>query len=154
MKKIVIALLLCMALCVAVFAQTGDDFEIVQNKGGGITITKYTGTIKDVIIPATIEGIKVTEIDGRAFIHTNITSVIIPNGVTSIGAYAFSGCASLASVTIPNSVTNIGAYAFSYCGLASVTIPNSVTSIGDHAFSGCGLASVTIPNIRKTARFT
>jgi hypothetical protein len=70
------------------------------------------------------------------------------NGVTSIGAGAFSECWSLASVTIPNSVTSIGEEAFSYCGsLTSVTIPNSVTSIGEEAFSYCGsLTSVTIPN--------
>ena len=73
---------------------------------------------------------------------------IIPNSVTSIGDYAFSGCESLQNVTIPNSVTSIGNRAFSSCkSLQSVTIPNSVTSIGDEAFSGCeSLQSVTIPN--------
>jgi hypothetical protein len=72
----------------------------------------------------------------------------IPNSVTSIGEYAFSGCSGLTSVTIPNSVTSIGNYAFSNCsGLTSVTIPNSVTSIGDAAFFDCSsLTSVTIPN--------
>ena len=72
----------------------------------------------------------------------------IPNSVTSIGAYAFSGCSGLTSVTIPNSVTSIGKWAFEKCsGLASVTIPNSVKSIGDWAFEECsGLTSVTIPN--------
>ena len=79
---------------------------------------------------------------------TEITNLIIPNSVTSIGNYAFEGCSSLTSITIPNSVTSIGEYAFYKCtGLTSVTIPNSVTSIGDHAFANCsGLTSVTIPN--------
>ena len=78
----------------------------------------------------------------------NLTSVTIPNSVTSIGGDAFRGCTGLTSVTIPNSVTSIGSYAFYNCtGLTSVTIPNSVTSIGSWAFSGCsGLTSVTIPN--------
>jgi len=76
----------------------------------------------------------------------NIT--IIPNSVTSIGNWAFSGCSGLTSITIPNNVTSIGNGAFSYCsGLTSITIPNSVTSIGNWAFSHCsGLTSVTIGN--------
>ena len=75
-------------------------------------------------------------------------NTIIPNSVTAIGSYAFSGCSSLTSVTIPNSVTSIGDGAFANCsGLTSVTIPNSVTSIGDHAFDQCSsLTSVTIGN--------
>ena len=79
---------------------------------------------------------------------TEITSLTIPNSVTSIGAYAFYGCTGLTSLTIPNSVTSIGAYAFEGCtGLTSLTIPNGVTSIGAYAFEGCtGLTSLTIPN--------
>ena len=65
-------------------------------------------------------------------------SYAIPNSVTSIGDYAFSGCSSLTSVTIPDSVTSIGKWAFSECkSLTSVTIPGSVTSIGNCAFASC-----------------
>ena len=81
---------------------------------------------------------------------------IIPQSVTSIGKYAFSGCSGLTSVTIPNSVTSIGSYAFSGCkGLTSVTIPNSVTEIGGGAFKDCrSLSSVTIPNsVREIGNF-
>ena len=83
----------------------------------------------------------------RPFIE-DITKVIIEDGITSIGNYAFSGCSGLTSVTIGNGVTSIGGYAFDGCsGLTSVTIPNSVTSIGKGAFNNCnGLTFVTIPN--------
>lgn len=77
--------------------------------------------------------------------ETEITDLIIPNGVSNIGASVFSGCLGLTSVTIPNSVTKIDASAFKGCsGLTSVTIPNSVTSIGASAFADSKLNSVTI----------
>ncbi len=77
-----------------------------------------------------------------------ITTVMIDDGVTSIGDKAFSDCSGLTSVTIGNSVTSIGEYAFQGCsGLTSVTIPNSVTSIGRDAFTYCsGLTSVIVEN--------
>ena len=79
----------------------------------------------------------ITTIPDYAFYRcSSLTSIHIPEGVTSIGGYAFSGCSGLTSVTIPNSMTSIGGYAFSGCSsLTSVIIPNSVTSIGESAFS-------------------
>ena len=73
--------------------------------------------------------------------------VVIPEGVTSIGWCAFSGCRSMTSVVIPDSVTSIGSGAFSGCsGLTSVTIPDGVTRIGSEAFRNCsGLTNVVIP---------
>ena len=66
-----------------------------------------------------------------------MSSVTIPQSVTTIGNYAFHGCSGLSSVTIPQGVTTIGSYAFVDCsGLSSLSIPSSVTSIGGFAFEG------------------
>lgn len=80
--------------------------------------------------------------------ETEITNLIIPQGVTAIGNNTFYNCSSLTSVTIPNSVTDIGESAFCGCnGLTSVTIDNSVISIGEGSFQGCtGLTSLIIPD--------
>ena len=77
----------------------------------------------------------------------NLSSIFIPEGVTSIGNSAFSGCTSLNSIVIPESVTSIGQAVFNACsGLSSIVIPESVTSIGNDAFRGCsGLSSIVIP---------
>ena len=110
---------------------------------------KYSGSV---VIPEKVEydGIwyTVTSIDGAFSGCTKLTSVTIPNSVTSIGKNAFYNCTSLTSITIPNSVTSMGDYAFEDCtGLNSITMGNSLTSIGIAAFRGCvSLTSITIPS--------
>ena len=83
-----------------------------------------------------------------AYMNSSVKKVVIEEGVTNIGNWAFSECSSLTSITIPDSVTNIGAAAFDSCGsLTSIVIPNSVTSIESYAFSACSsLTSITIPD--------
>ena len=77
---------------------------------------------------------------------TNLTSITIPDSVTSIGAYVFADCTNLTSITIPDSITSIGECAFLQCtNLTSITIPDSVTSISVYAFGGCtSLTSITV----------
>ena len=97
------------------------------------------------------------QIDEGAFSYcTSLTSITIPNSVTSIGYGVFSACSGLTSFTIPNSVTSIGNYAFISCsGLTSITIPNSVTSIGGNAFYGCNsLNSVTFQGTIPAVTFS
>ena len=129
------------------------------NADGKTCSVKGQGTCKDkdIVIPETIDGYKVTGIitetkDSAGYYASGfdeaIKSVTIPDSVTSIGDSAFSDCTSLASVVIPDSVTSIEGFAFSGCtSLASVNIPDSVTSIGDYSFRDCtSLASVNIPD--------
>ena len=72
---------------------------------------------------------------------------MIPEGVTTIGDYAFGDCSSLTSITLPESLTSIGKNAFTSCSsLASIVIPDGVTSIEDYTFGSCsGLTSIKIP---------
>lgn len=78
---------------------------------------------------------------------TNIRSVIIENGVTTIGLSAFNGCTALNNVQIPDTVTKIGSSAFSKCtALETIQIPDNVTSIGSSAFSKCSaLDGIILP---------
>ena len=78
----------------------------------------------------------------------NLTSITIPNSVTDLGGWTFRECTGLTSIEIPDSVTNFGVATFEGCSeLTSVNIPNSVTSISGNTFSRCsGLSSITIPN--------
>ncbi len=90
------------------------------------------------------DGIQI--IGGRAFyFNRSLTSVTIPDGVTSIEFGAFGSCG-LTSISIPYGVTSIGEIAFYGCSLKSIDIPNSVTSIGDDAFDFCPITSITIPD--------
>ena len=116
--------------------------------GSGVSISgyafNYCYSLTSMVIPQDVTSIG----EGAFYDCRSLSSVVIPNSVTSIGSSAFNGCYSLSSVVIPNSVTSIGSSAFYDCySLSSVVIPNSVTSIGSSAFYGCrSLSSVVIPN--------
>ena len=114
-----------------------------------IAITGYSGSEKNVEIPASINGLPVESIETGAFSNcAKLTSITIPDSVTYIGFDAFSGCTGLTSITLPNSIVDISSSTFSGCrGLTSIIIPDGVTYIGFDAFSGCtGLTSITIPD--------
>ena len=146
MKKNFLAVVLFVSFGFLAFGHNVNDFNFVVSNGN-ITITGYVGPTTDLTIPASIHGWPVIAIGNGALREraNRLTSVTIPNSVTSIGANAFQNN-HITSVTISNSVTSIGAYAFQNNRLTSVTIPNSVTSIGANAFHNNRLTSVTIPN--------
>ena len=134
--------------------QVGDLMYKASEDSGGVTVCKPINLeTTEIHIPSQVRyGNYTYDVDcigDSAFYDcSGLTSITIPNTVTSIGDYAFNHCSSLTSITIPNSVTSIGESAFYECSsLAWVTIPNSVTSIGVVAFAGCSsLTSITIPN--------
>ena len=120
---------------------TDKNGYILYTDGGKISLLGYTGAETELTLPNGI-----TEINQYAFSGcSSLTSITIPDSVTSIRTNAFSGCSGLTSITIPDSVTSIGSYAFSYCSsLTNITMPNSVTSIGEWAFYDCNsLTSIT-----------
>ncbi|MBP0974691.1 MAG: leucine-rich repeat domain-containing protein, partial [Oscillospiraceae bacterium] len=115
----------------------GDNCKATLTADGTLTISG-TGAMEDYPI----------EYPGWNDDRDSVTNVVIENGVTSIGEYAFYKCSNLISITIPGSVTSIENAAFSLCSsLTDITIPDSVTSIGGYAFYDCSsLTDVTIPD--------
>jgi hypothetical protein len=127
---------------------TTEDGYIFYEDGDTCYLVGYTGSETELVLPESCHG-KSYEIYQSAFqLNIFLTSVTIPDSVTSIGEEAFYGCSRLTSITIPDSVTSIGKDAFAICqSLTSVTIGNGVTSISKAAFWWCeNLTSVTIPD--------
>ncbi len=160
--------------CFAFTAGTGTITSYYLNNLARIKSTGIACMSRDIIIPAQIGGLNVLVIGTNAFSlnSINLTGVVIPNTVVTIGNSAFannqltaltlstslvtignsaflgafgaSGGNQLTSITLPNSLNTIGLQAFAYNKLTSLVIPNSVTSIGDEAFSVNELSSVTL----------
>ena len=124
------------------------DFKFTpDNTAVIVTNYKYNGAAADVTIPSRYKGKPVTTIGHAAFFNSAVTSVTIPDSVTSISDDAFVNCPQLTNISIPNSVTYIGFFAFGSCtSLKSITLPSSLSSISGALFSGCSqLTTIHIP---------
>ncbi len=152
LSTILVAIMLVGVMPITSFAEDDEktfDYLKYTITDGEVTITNCDSSISgELTIPETIEGYPVTSIGGEAFYHANLTSIAIPNSVTSIEHSAFFGCTNLTSITIPDSVTSIADEVFRDCtGLKSITLSNSITRIFDRTFRNCtALTSITIPD--------
>ena len=144
-------------------AENTGDFELLQNRFGGVTIVSYRGTEKTVVIPETIGGLPVTIIGNKAFYRRDLESVAVPETVVTIEPLAFAenrltsvtitGCVSigyeafagneLAAVVLSQRLSSIGQRAFMKNRLASLLLPPRITNIGADAFRENPLASIT-----------
>ena len=154
--------------------ETGLRYKLINNKTEYQVIGAGTAS-GDVVMESTYRGKPVTsiaakafatnkkitsltlgeyvkEIGKNAFVKSDITSIYMYDGVTTMGEYAFQSCKKLESVTLSANLTSIPAYTFSWCSaLKEVTIGNKIESIGKFAFSNCeALTSVSLPSSLKT----
>ena len=105
---------------------------------GVATITKYNGSASNLTLPVKIDGYAVKSVGNTAFVYSEMVSLTIPEGYTSIGESAFFKCQSLKSVSFPTSLESLDRMAFGYCdSLETVYIPKNVSSIDPSAFSLC-----------------
>ena len=130
------------------------DFEFILNNTA-VIVNSYNGTAADVTIPSRYKGKPVTAINNAVFPNSAVTSVTIPDSVTSIHDVSFFNCSQLTNISIPNSVTYIGYSAFSYCtSLKSITLPSSLSTISRALFSGCSqLTTIHIPDSVSSIQF-
>ena len=121
------------------YIDTTDGFRFMK-ENGKYKLLSYHGDEDTITLP--------TDINGNSYeiyYFKGAKNVIIPEGVTSIGEWAFYNCDSLESVVISEGVTTIGSEAFRSCSsLKSATIPATLNSIGSYAFSGCNISEFTI----------
>ena len=162
------------------YADTSFDegeFRFTVVSDNSILVSKYYGDSTEVTLPATGGGRAVKGVYSRCFENTAVESVIIPEGYTTIGAFAFNGCQSLSEVSLPSSLTSIGIMAFYDCSslegidfsalenlsaisfaafqncgaLESAVLPDSLTSLGENAFCDCAsLGELYIPKNLNT----
>ena len=164
MKKRVLSLILSICLISGIiyiptitYAEefTEGDFKYKVTENNTASITKCLITSGAVTVPSTIGGYPVTIIDELCFRYsTGITSVTLPEGITTIKYGAFSGGSSnnrlteLATINLPSTLTTLGSHVFNGCSsLKTINLGNNLTALSDYAFNGCSsLETVNIGN--------
>lgn len=165
MRKVLLTMLVALMAMPKAWAADGDTFTAQTTEGVTMTFkviseaentcqvglgtntccidNKYAG---EVTVPATANGYTVTTIGTEAFISSSATSIVLPEGLTTIGELAFFDSSGFTSITLPSTLTSIGEGAFKMCSLTSLTIPEGITAIPADCADQCEkLASVVIP---------
>ncbi|MBQ9716001.1 MAG: leucine-rich repeat protein [Clostridia bacterium] len=126
------------------------NFYWEDTADGNIKVVGYYGQSSNVVIPAKIAGKTVVEIGDYFCLRKSISSVVIPDGVKTIGQSAFQECTSLTSASLPASLETISKQAFNSCNnLSVITLPKNVKEVGASAFANSGLQSVTFAEESK-----
>lgn len=122
-------------------AQESNGFQYEVLGDGTVCIVGYTGTASDIVIPAAVDGRQVTQIGTEAFAEYNLsvppTSIVVPEGVTTISEYAFAFNEELTSITLPDSVTALGRSALKGGAYETIRLPKNLTYLADDMFLGC-----------------
>ncbi len=133
-----------MAAELATLANQESDFTFDPATG---TITAYTGTLTDVVIPETIGGVTVTTLGKNSFLKKGLTSIVFNEGLEVIGEGAFSGNATLSSADFPSTLRRIEKGAFILAGFTSVELNEGLEYLGQYAFSNNKqLLSINLPS--------
>lgn len=112
------------------------DYEYTADETG-VTITKYVGDHVRVAIPAEIDGKSVVALGEKAFYETGVRWVSVPEGVTEVGDFCFSGCNDLMTLRLPGTLTTVSDGALESCfRLLTLNVPEGVTTIGNSVFFG------------------
>ena len=139
-------------ICVRAFQNTSGITSLTISSGCTFETTNATESIfasmPDLRRVTLEEGLVLGDVGGMFKNCTSLSSITIPNSITTIPSHMLEGCTSLTSVTIPDSVTKIGMYAFKGCtNLTNVNIPSNISIIDGSTFQNCSsLQEVVIPN--------
>jgi len=129
---------------------------LLNEEGTAYTVVGMTENASlTLVIPETFEGLPVTAIGDRAFEGTAITSVTLPDSITTIGGWAFASCQQLTEVALPSGITEIPDGAFFCCmKLGGIDLPDGLVTIGRFAFAGCdGLTTLVLPDTVTTLEY-
>ena len=144
MRKFLLTVLSCLAFCFALAQETAtiDGIKYSLDNGEATILEQDKSLVGDIVIPEKVSyngtDYTVTSAEKRAFNITSITSIVLPNSITSLGSSCFDGCIRLKSITLPDGITSLPDFCFDDCSsLKSVTLPDGITSLGMDCFFNC-----------------